>query len=251
MVYFIVALIILVTAFVFSMLGLGGALLYIPIFKWFGFNFKAVAIPTGLFLNGITALSSALYYLRSKMVDIKGSLPMVVASFSGAPVGAYFTRFVPTHILILLFAAGMIIAGIRMLLASAQAEPTRLMSFLKRILITGIASFFIGFIAGLLGIGGGFLFVPMMIAVGYPTKIAAATCSFVVVFSSFSGFMAHVAEGHFDSKLLFFTTIAVIIGSQIGARVMKGKMKPKWIKRLFGLLLIGVAIKLALKVLLG
>ncbi len=251
MLYFNVALIVLAVAFVFSLLGLGGAMLYIPIFKWFGFDFKLVAIPTGLFLNGVTALSSAIYYLRSKMVDIKGSLPMVVASFLGAPVGAYFTRFVPTKTLIFLFAAGMVIAGARMLFASTQAEPTKMMPFVKRAFITGGASFFIGFIAGLLGIGGGFLFVPMMIAVGYPTKIAAATSSFIVVFSSFSGFAAHMAEGHFDLRLLIFTTISVIIGSQLGARVMKEKMKPKWIKRLFGLLLIAVAAKLTLKALIG
>ncbi|AEH44121.1 protein of unknown function DUF81 [Thermodesulfatator indicus DSM 15286] len=249
MIYLVVSLIILLAAFVFSMLGLGGALLYIPIFKWFGFDFKSVAIPTGLFLNGVTALSAALYYLRAGMVDVRGSLPMVLASFLGAPVGAYFTRFVPTDTLVLLFSFAMVVAGIRMLFASGQAEPTELMPFAKRALITGVASFFIGFIAGLLGIGGGFLFVPLMIAVGYPTKKAAATCSFIVVFSSFSGFLAHVAEGHFDPKLLVATTLAVIVGSQLGARVMRGKMKPKWIKRLFGVLLIAVAIKLAWRVL--
>ncbi len=249
MVYVVVSLIILLAALVFSMLGLGGALLYIPIFKWFGFDFKSVAIPTGLFLNGVTALSATIYYLRAGMVDVRGSLPMVVASFIGAPIGAYFTRFVPTETLILLFSVGMVVAGLRMLFSSGQAEPTEMMPLAKRALITGIASFFIGFIAGLLGIGGGFLFVPLMIAVGYPTKKAAATCSFIVVFSSFSGFLGHVAEGHFDPKLLVSTTLAVIIGSQIGARIMRGKMKPKWIKRLFGLVLIGVAVKLAWRVL--
>ncbi len=70
----------LVLAFIFSMLGLGGAMLYIPVFHRFGYDFKSVAIPTGLLLNGITALSAAVYYLRSKMVDIKGSIP---SSFCG------------------------------------------------------------------------------------------------------------------------------------------------------------------------
>ena len=62
----IVAGVILVLAFIFSMLGLGGAMLYIPVFHWFGYDFKSVAIPTGLLLNGITALSAAIYYLRAK-----------------------------------------------------------------------------------------------------------------------------------------------------------------------------------------
>jgi len=248
-IYLGVSVVILFLAFIFSMLGLGGAMLYIPVFKWFGFNFKTVAIPTGLFLNGITATSAAIYYIKNKMADIKGAIPMVITSFLGAPVGAYFTKFVPTSTLIILFAIGMVIAGGRMLFSAGQAEPTQMMPYKKRAIITGIASFFIGIIAGLLGIGGGFLFVPMMIAVGYPTKKAAATSAFIVIFSSFSGFFAHVAEGHFDFKLLIFTSIAVIIGSQIGARVMKEKMKAKWIKQAFGVILIVVAIKLVWKIL--
>jgi len=41
-------LVLFLLGFLFSMLGLGGAMLYIPVFHWFGFDFKSVAIPTGL-----------------------------------------------------------------------------------------------------------------------------------------------------------------------------------------------------------
>ena len=51
MIIAIVTLVILVLAFIFSMLGLGGAMLYFPVFHWFGYDFKFVAIPTGLLLN--------------------------------------------------------------------------------------------------------------------------------------------------------------------------------------------------------
>lgn len=234
-------------AFIFSMLGLGGAMLYIPVFHWFGYDFKSVAIPTGLLLNGITALSAAVYYVRSKMVDIKGSIPLIISSFIGAPVGAYFTKLVPTRTIILLFAIAMVFAGGRMLLTSGQADKEKMMSLKTRAILMSAGGFFIGFIAGLLGVGGGFLFVPMMIAMGYATKRAAATSSFVVIFSSFSGFAGHVAEGHFNWPLMIATSIAVIVGSQIGAKVMKEKMKARWIKQMFGVVLLGVAVKLLLK----
>jgi hypothetical protein len=236
--------VILVLAFVFSMLGLGGAMLYIPVLHWFGFDFKSVAIPTGLLLNGITAFSAAIYYLRAKMVDIKGSLPLIFASFVGAPVGACFTTFFPTRMLILLFALAMVFAGGRMLLTSGHADRKQMLPYKSRLLFMGIGGFFIGFIAGLLGVGGGFLFVPMMLMIGYKTKQAAATSSFVVIFSSFSGFAGHVAEGHFDWPLMAATTIAVIIGSQVGAKAMREKMRSKWIKRMFAVVLLGVAVKL-------
>jgi uncharacterized membrane protein YfcA len=239
-----VTLVIFVLAFVFSMLGLGGAMLYIPVFHWFGFDFKSVAIPTGLLLNGITALSAAIYYLRAKMVDIKGSVPLVVTSFVGAPVGAYFTRFFPAQTLILLFALAMVFAGGRMLATSGRAEKEQMMPHQWRALLMGIGGFFIGFIAGLLGVGGGFLFVPMMLIIGYKTKEAAATSSFVVIFSSFSGFAGHVADGRFHWPLMVVTAIVVIIGSQIGAKMMKEKMKASWIRRMFAVVLLGVAVKL-------
>ena len=226
------------------MLGLGGAMLYIPVFHWFGYDFKSVAIPTGLLLNGVTALSAAVYYLRAKMVDVKGAIPLIISSFIGAPVGAYFTRFFPTQILIILFALSMVFAGGRMLMVSGRPESEATMAPKLRFGLMTVGGFFIGFIAGLLGVGGGFLFVPMMMAMGYKTKEAAATSAFVVIFSSFSGFAGHLAEGHYEWPLMITTTVAVIVGSQIGAKVMNERMKAKWIKQMFAVVLLGVATKL-------
>jgi uncharacterized membrane protein YfcA len=242
-------LIIFLLGFVFSMLGLGGAMLYIPVFHWFGFDFKSVAIPTGLFLNGITALSATIYYFREAMVDVKGGMPMVITSFIGAPIGASFTHIISSDALMALFSTGMVVSGSKMILSSGNAEPKELMPLKRRAVITAAAGLSIGFLAGLLGIGGGFLFVPVLIAIGYPTKQAAATSAFVVVFSSFSGFAGHVAEGHFNLPLLIYTSIAVIVASQIGARVMKERMKARWLKQTFGALLVAVAVKLSWSIL--
>jgi len=239
--------VILVLAFIFSMLGLGGAMLYIPVFHWFGYDFKSVAIPTGLLLNGITVVSATIVYFRSKMVDVKGSIPLVVTSFIGAPLGAYLTNLVPTRTLILLFALCMVFAGGRMLLSSTRPDKETMMPFRQRAILMAVGGFFIGMIAGLLGIGGGFLFVPLMLAMGYPTKQAAATSAFVVIFSSFSGFAGHVTEGHFNWPLMAATGIAVIIGAQAGAYVMKEKMKARWIKQMFAVVLLAVAVKLLWK----
>ena len=242
-----ITIVILVLSFIFSMLGLGGAMLYIPVFHWFGFDFKSVAIPTGLLLNGITAFSAAVFYLRSKMVDVKGSIPLIISSFIGAPLGAFLTSLVPTRTLVLLFALCMVFAGGRMLLTSTSPDKETMMPFQRRAILMAVGGFFIGMVAGLLGVGGGFLFVPLMLAMGYPTKQAAATSAFVVIFSSFSGFAGHIAEGHFNWPLMIASSIMVVVGSQIGAKVMKEKMKAKWIKQMFAVVLLAVAVKLLWK----
>ena len=238
---------VLFLGFIFSMLGLGGAMLYVPLFHLLGFDFKSVAIPTGLLLNMLSTISASSVYLRSKMVDVKGAVPLIVAAVLGAPVGAYLTKTVPAGILILLFAIAMVFVGGRMLFTSGRPEQTGSAMARNRFLLMGSGGLVIGLISGLLGVGGGFLFVPLMLAVGYPTKKAAATSSFVVIFSSFSGFTGHVAEGHFNWPLMFSTAVAVLIGSRIGAKVMKEKMKAKWIKQLYAIVLLAVAAQLLIK----
>jgi len=243
---FLIGGIIFLLAGLFSMLGLGGSMLYVPLFKWFGYDFKSIAIPVGLLLNGVTALTATTYYLRAKMVDVRGAIPLVITSLIGAPLGAMLTSRVPTRILIILFVLGMIAAAVRMLRLSGSPEPDTMMPARKRMILTGLAGFAIGFIAGLLGLGGGFLVVPMLIAMGYPTKRAAATSAFVVVFSSFSGFAGHVAQGHFEPALMVTCLVAVIVGSRLGAQLMNEKMKSRHIKRMFGIVLLIVALKLTL-----
>ncbi len=63
-----------VVSLVFSMLGLGGGMLYVPIFKWLELPLKTVAIPLSLLLNGITSLSAFLRYWREGLVDFRDGM---------------------------------------------------------------------------------------------------------------------------------------------------------------------------------
>jgi len=65
-----------------------------------------------------------------------------------------------------------------------------------------------------------------------------------VVFSSFTGLAGHLAVGHFDWPLMLAASVAVVIGSQAGARVMTARMKSRQLKQMFGIVLLFVAAKL-------
>jgi len=241
-------LIFIVSVF-FSMLGLGGGMLYVPVFKWLGLPLKAVAIPLGLLLNGITTLSAFIRYRREGLVDFRGGLPAAVAGMLLAPVGASLVQYVPHDILIIVFAIVVSLAGIRTLMQSGRGEPKQLASKAKRITVGSLVGGVAGFIAGLLGVGGGFIVAPMLMELGYPTKQAAATTAFIVTFSSFSGFLGHMAEGHVEPLFAALAVVAVVAGSQLGAWFMANKARPGWVKRLYGILLLAVAIKLLVGVL--
>ncbi len=242
--YLLAGGLIFIISTLFSMLGLGGGMLYVPVFKWLGFPLKAVAIPLGLLLNGVTTLSAFLLYAREGLVDYRGGLPAAIAGLILAPVGAHMVQYVSQQILIILFAAIVSIAGIRTLIKSRQGEPTQKASNHQRMVVGSIVGGGAGFIAGLLGIGGGFIVAPMLMELGYPTKNAAATTAFIVTFSSFSGFLGHVAEGRIDLTLAAVSLLAVVAGSQLGAWFMAKKAQPNWVKGFYGILLIAVAVKL-------
>ncbi len=244
MLYTIVFLIIFAASFLFAMLGLGGGMVYVPVLKWAGFPVKEVAIPLGLLLNGLNTLLALIPYSRKKLVDWKGGMAMAAAAFLMAPVGAYTAQFVPVRTLLILFAVAVFIAAMRMLAFARQPEPEQIMSLKKRSVIGGGVGAFAGFMGGMLGLGGGFIIAPILMWMGYRTKEAAATTAFVVTFSSFSGYLGHVAEGHFNWTLTLIVVVAVIIGSQLGGSFMSTKAKPKGVKRLYALILLAIAVKL-------
>jgi uncharacterized membrane protein YfcA len=244
MLYFIVSIIIFIASFLFAMLGLGGGMIYVPVLKWAGFPVKEVAIPLGLLLNGLNTLLALIPFARKRLVDWKGGLPMALAALIFAPIGAFTAQFVPVDTLIILFAIAVLAAAIRMAFFAKQPEPETMMPLTKRSIIGGSVGAFAGFAGGLLGIGGGFIIAPILMWMGYKTKEAAATTAFVVTFSSFSGYLGHVAEGHFDWPLTIAVVIAVILGSQLGGSYMSGAAKPKWVKILYALTLFAIAIKM-------
>ena len=241
----LIAIIIFFLAVIFSMLGLGGALVYVPLFYWLGIDIL-VAIPTALLLNGVTSSSAAITYYRKKMIDLHMAAPFVLASTIGAPLGAYFTKFTPVETLLWILSIVLVLAGARMLFSKAgEVEDLSGTVNKKERLAIGISlGFVIGIAAGLLGIGGGVFIVPLLIALGYGTKRASATSAFIVLFSSFSGFLGHIGTGHLDMTLMAYTATAAFIGGQVGSHLMHSKMKSKTIKQMFGAVLWIMAVKI-------
>ena len=230
------------------MLGLGGALIYVPVLKWAGFPVKEVAIPLALLLNGLTTFIALIAYFKNKLVDVKGGLAMTISAFLFAPVGAIVSDKLPVNVLLILFSTAVLVAAGRMLLMAKKPEPKDIMSFKKRAIIGAVIGGFAGFMAGLLGIGGGFIMAPLLMWMGYETKKAAATSAFAVTFSSFSGFLGHVTQGHFNWTLTIVLTIAVIIGAFMGSNFLVNKAKTSRVKQIFAVVLFAIAIKIIIGV---
>jgi uncharacterized membrane protein YfcA len=81
-------------------------------------------------------------------------------------------------------------------------------------------TFAVGFMGGLLGLGGGWLIIPIIVVLfGVPMKVAVATSSLMVPITGFAGFLGHSVLGHFEPKLALPLCVIAVIGAQIGSRM--------------------------------
>ncbi len=243
---FLIAAVLLISL-VLTMVGLGGGLIFTPLFILMGFV-PAQAASASLFLNFIAVASAAYTYSKKKMVDFSLSVPLILSSCLAAPAGAYFNTQITPRPYMIFLAVILILAGCRMLIPSAKhtesQDPGKRKKWIGGIIIGTV----IGFTGGLLGIGGGVFVVPLLIyGLKVPTKIAAASSTFIVCFSSLTGFLGYASMGNIDWKFILPAAIASFTGGQIGSRIMSGGIKPSVIRNIFSVILFGLAVKIILQ----
>ncbi len=242
--WFILFPLIFAASFILTMVGLGGGLIFSPLFILLDFP-VSTAVSASLFLNGIAAISAAITYFRKKMVDVKIGIPLILSSSLFAPLGAYVTSKVNLRIFTAILALVVFLAAIRMIFSGKIETEAVSIGSARRILGSGLIGMIIGFVAGLLGIGGGVFIVPMLIYIlKVPTKTAAATSIFIVVFSSFSGFLAHISIASPDWKFILSAAVFSIAGGQLGSRIMAEKLKGSTVRKIFGAVLLIFVLKL-------
>jgi len=243
---FITPILFFFIAFVFSMLGMGGSQLYIPVLFWLGMDFKTQAIPLGMLLNVINSSSAAITYGKKKLIDWKVAIPFGFAMILFAPIGTWLNISLPTKPIILIFAVFTATAAILML---SGWKPKRGDFSSKERKILGISGgSILGLFAGLIGRGGGSFVVPLLYIAGLGAKTAAATSAFVVTCSGTSSFLSHIftaAQPNWNIWIL--CVFSVLIGSQLGSHLMATKLKSKYVKIIFGTVLLGVAVILVLQ----
>ncbi|MBU1035782.1 sulfite exporter TauE/SafE family protein [bacterium] len=226
-------LIFFIAAGISSMIGIGGGVLYVPILLAFGFPFyQAAAIS--LFIIMALSLSATLVYYRVQLVDWKLALTIEPLIAITALIGGYYSSFIPIKELQILFILVLIVSGYFMIKPIKEiqdkfinekkwgywlikfGEDEYSVNLLLGLPITALA----GLMAGLLGIGGGIIEVPLMVLLlGVPMKIAVGTSCFMVGITALFGFWGHFFAGHFEPKMALILALVVFVGAQAGSRI--------------------------------
>ncbi len=229
---------------VLGVVGGGGSIIAVPALVYGVGMSPAEAIPTSLLVVGISSLAALIPRLREginwPVVLIVGAAG-IPAAWGGTAVG----RLLDPNILMLSFAVIMMIAGIRMLMRSTETEgscstgPNRAFrSCAPKAVGVGVL---VGFLTGLLGVGGGFLLTPALtLFLGLRMKQAVGSSLAIIVINSAAGFGAHAAGFTIDWPSVLSFAIPAILGSLLAARLAR-HLNDKHIRISFAVLIFTVA----------
>lgn len=229
-------------AFLYSSVGHGGASAYLAILVLAGHPREAIA-PTVLALNILVTLLGTINYYRAGYFDLRLLLPFILTSVPAAYVGGSLR--VSDQTLSIILGATLLIAGLRFLaftrtIVSKEALSRKLLFGVG--LPVGIA---LGFLAGLIGIGGGIFLSPLLLLMGWADakKTAAISAGFILL-NSLSGLTAHILKGSADWTLLGILAVTVLAGGAMGSYIGAFRLLPVTLQRLLGLVLVLAAVKL-------
>ncbi|TVX88359.1 sulfite exporter TauE/SafE family protein [Paenibacillus agilis] len=230
-----------------SVVGLGGGIILVPGLVFLGpwLLGEAVssqtAVATSLAVLIFTALSSTLAYSKVKRVDWRNGLIFFITSGPGSMVGAQLAQNFQDSSFQLAFGFFMLAMAVLMIVKERmkplQIQWRRMQLFTDGTGVTHeygvniplmlLIGFMVGLVSGLFGIGGGSLFVPLMVLLfRYPAHIATATSMFVIFLSSILGTTVHAWNGSVDWMLVLILAPSAWIGGKFGAAIanrMSGK----------------------------
>lgn len=211
-----------------SMIGLGGGFVMVPVLTFFGYT-PTLAASDSLFAAFSNAVASSTSYARQKRIVYSLGIKLALISIPGTVLGAYISDEISSSLFKLLFAFVLVGSGIYIYMR--RNMETKEYHLTKQVmLLSAGASFFAGIISSLFGIGGGTVFVPLMvIVIGLSMKLAAPTSQFILMFAAASGMIVHTVLGHsnfYEAGLLSIGAFAGgILGSRLSTRVSEKKLR--------------------------
>lgn len=196
-----------------TLIGAGGAVALLPVL----ILLYPAATPTTLtaisfIIVFINALSGTLAYARQRRVDYRTGGAFAIATIPGTVAGVMITNYLSRDLFSLIFGIVLILFSLLLVFRPKREDRARSTGTVRSLTDTsgrvfnysfdmslGVAiSFGVGFMAGILGVGGGIIHVPAMIyLLGFPAHIATATSHFILVFTSLTGSLTHAVSGEY------------------------------------------------------
>lgn len=238
---FLLALIFFIIATVYSSAGFGGGSSYLAILSLFPMTVDDMRL-TALVCNVLVVSSSVFLYNKYKYIHWNRTIPLVILSIPMAYFGGKL--LLQERFFFILLGVSLFLASIAMVMDS-RTSVIKIPKYGNAIIGGGI-----GFLSGVVGIGGGIFLSPLLHLSrwGKPKVIAATSAIFILV-NSLAGILGQVAAYgiNLNLKKLVGLAVAVFVGGQLGVRLTILKLKPRWIRRITAIVVLVVSLRLLFK----
>ena len=242
----LVILLFFIVSILYSSVGFGGGSSYLAILALTGIVFTQIR-ATALLCNIIVVTSNVYLFIKRKEIDWKKTIPLVLISIPLAFLGGKLK--VSQHLFFILLGFTLVFAAITMWISkkiiSTDEHQTKTNST-KNVAFGG----FIGFISGMVGIGGGIFLAPLLHLTNWDTpKKIAATASLFILVNSIAGLVGQYSNPDFSIEwnLTSILLITVLIGGQIGIRISNNYFTPIQLKKATAILIAFVGIRILMK----
>jgi uncharacterized protein len=229
-----------------SMIGVGGGLIMTPALTVMGFA-PAQISSTSLFAVTFASASSTISYVRQKRIQYHVGVKAAAVAIPGAITGAFISSGLAIESFKLYFGLLLLLAGIYIAYSGSLKERQNRRTVndkkLELLPLFYTGAFGAGIISSLFGVGGGIVFVPLMVLVlGMSLSTASPTSQLALLITSFVGTVTHAVLGHPDYFHAASLSVGAVVGGQIGAKVSH-KVKESLLRKMLSVSLIAVAIK--------
>ena len=244
--YWHIILLFFIGAILYSSVGFGGGSSYLAILALSGIVFTQIR-TTALLCNIVVVSSNVFLFLQQKKINFKKILPLVLLSVPLAFLGGKMK--INQQFFFILLGFTLLFAAITMWLSKqivAFNEKNKNPKIIRNAGFGGI----IGFISGMVGIGGGIFLAPLLHLTNWDTpKKIAATASIFILVNSIAGFIGQYSMPNFVSNwnLTGILLVTVFIGGQIGSRKSYSFFTPIQLKKATAILVAFVSLRILYK----
>lgn len=241
--------------FLSGLLGIGGGIVMFPVLYYlpsvFGIGAIGVKSITGLTMaqGFFASLSAVLLYRRERLVNMRLVLALGLSLFVSSLAGALTSSIVPDEPLVMVFALMALVAAVMMFLPRSHArdEYTEEQVDFNRPVAVGLG-LVLGFFLGMVGQGGAFLLIPVMLYVlRVPLRVAMGSMLAIGLFSATAGLAGKTAT----AQVPLLPAVAMLMGAVPAAwlgGLASRRVRPWALRWLLALVVAAAAVKLALDV---
>ena len=240
-------------SFIYSNLGLGGGLLYVPILLSLATPDKLIAVPLSLTFTTATGLASFYNHHRRGLVNFKLGSILIIGALAGTVFGVFFNiestrdQFIIFFVVILcIFGTQMIVNLYRRPHTVDVDDESKMTKARLGTATTGEVG--AGFLSGALGIGGGLVNVPIISSIlGRATRKAIGTSALMIIPTSLLSFSIYAVLEPADYSLFWIVPILaplVFVGAFVGSRWGLARLKTRTVSLIFIIMLFVAAAKL-------